>query len=256
MKAVLCIGGSDPTMGAGVQMDTAVCRALGVAPRVVESMFTIQSEQGLESVRIRKLQEVGHDILHTLDDGVQAIKIGALGNADIVEVVIAALEPWAKDIPIVVDPVSSASKTVGSATLNTLKGVRLMEAQLFPLATLVTPNVIEYGTGERYQDCKAVLRKGGHSDAFAEMEGRTPSTWVADALEVENGDSSEFRHARIPGAEDLHGTGCALSTAIACGMAQGQSLEDACQAAIETLQVWMRTASSGSGVLQPVPLPQ
>ena len=253
MTAVLCLGGSDQRMGAGVQMDSAVCRALGVVPRVVESLFTRQGQRGLEKVKSRDRVEVAHDILHTLDEGVDAIKIGALGNARIVEAVVAALEPWHDAIPIVVDPVAAASKAPGSAQLNTMEGVRLMESTLFPLAELVTPNLLEYGTGERYAACRAVLRKGGHADAFAELEGRDPASWVADVLQRRDVDPVEFRHSRIADAGSLHGTGCALSTAIACGLAQGLDLVDACQLGIDALQDWMQAAVESDGELQPLP---
>jgi hydroxymethylpyrimidine/phosphomethylpyrimidine kinase len=256
MKAVLCLGGSDPTMGAGVQMDTAVCRALGVAPRVVETMFTKQGEMGLESVELRDMMQIAHDILHTLDDGVQAIKIGALGDAHIVEAVVAALEPWHDAIPIVIDPVAAASKSKTEVYLNTRAGVRLMESDLFPLAAVVTPNVLEYGNGERYENCKAILRKGGHTDSFAELEGREPSKWVADVLEYPNGDSFEYRHTRVLGGEHLHGTGCALSTAIACGLANGTTLSEACHTGIGALHVWIKQAIEDQHDLQPVAPPE
>lgn len=253
MKAVLCLGGSDPWMGAGVQMDTAVCRAFGVAPRVVETLFTEQGPEGLKEVRLRDPQEVGRDILHTLDDGVQAIKIGALGNAEIVEIVAAALEPWHDAIPIVLDPVASATKAVGQVQLNTVDGVRRMEELLFPLAALVTPNLLEYGSGERYVACRAILRKGGHADAFAEFEGREPGGHVSDSLEREGAEPVEFRHARIDGGGDLHGTGCALSSAIACGLADGLDLAEACGRGITALQVWMKEAVACGGALAPKP---
>jgi len=251
MKAVLCLGGSDPTMGAGVQMDTAVCRALGIAPRVVETMFTKQGEFGLESVELRDMVEIAHDILHTLDDGVQAIKIGALGDAHIVEAIVAALEPWHDAIPIVIDPVAAASKSKTDVYLNTRAGVRLMESDLFPLAAVVTPNVLEYGNGERYENCRAILRKGGHTDSFAELEGRGPSKWVADVLEYPNGDSFEYRHTRVLGGENLHGTGCALSTAIACSLANGHTLSESCHTGIGALQVWIKQAIEGQHDLRP-----
>ncbi len=253
MKAVLCLGGSDPNMGAGVQMDTAVCRALGVAPRVVETLFTEQSEQGLESVRVRPFEEVAHDILHTLDDGVDAIKVGALGNAKVVAAAVAALEPWHDTLPIVLDPVAAASKTLNPAPLNTLEGVRLMESDLFPLATLVTPNLMEYGSGERYGACRAVLRKGGHADSFAELEGREPSPWVVDVLQYPPAPAQKFRHQKIPGGENLHGTGCALSTAIACGLAKGLDLPTACDEAIQALHRWMEDAVASGAGLAPQP---
>jgi len=250
MAGVLCLGGSDPQEGAGVQMDAAVCQALGQHPEMVVCVDTVQSFAGLESATPRQQTAVAHEILFALDAGVDAIKIGALGNEEVVAAVVAALEPWHKDVPIVLDPVCAATRTLGDERLNSVAGARLMEADLFPLCRLVTPNAFEYGTGERYQDCRAVLLKGGHAADYAELEGGTPSPWITDVLTDLLQGPIEFRHPRIEGAGNLHGTGCALSTAIACFLAKGYEPWAACQCAIEVMQEWLRTAvTKGTGLL-------
>lgn len=254
MAGVLCLGGSDPQQGAGVQMDAAVCQALGFDPQMVISVDTVQTVAGLESATPRAQVEVGNRILFALDAGVEAIKIGALGNEHVVAAVVAALDPWHNDIPIVLDPVCAATRTLRDSRLNTVAGARLMETDLFPLCRLVTPNAFEYGTGERYQDCRAVLLKGGHADDLAVLEGGEASKWITDVLEDLLQNPVEFRHPRIPGAGDLHGTGCALSTAIACFLAKGFEPWAACQCAIETMHTWMTAAVENSTGLLPFEL--
>lgn len=251
MAGVLCLGGSDPQQGAGVQMDAAVCQALGLEPQMVVSVDTVQGVAGLESATPRAQVEVGNRILFALDAGVDAIKIGALGNEDVVAAVAAALEPWHNDIPIVLDPVCAATRTLRDARLNTVAGARLMETDLFPLCRLVTPNAFEYGTGERYQDCRAVLLKGGHADDLAVLEGGEAAKWITDVLEDLLQNPVEFRHPRIAGAGDLHGTGCALSTAIACFLAKGYEPWAACQCAIEVMHEWMVAAVANNTGLLP-----
>jgi len=250
MGGVLCLGGSDPQQGAGVQMDAAVCQALGHSPRQVIAVETVQTTRGLESATPREQVAVAHEIMFALDDGVDAVKIGALGDEHVVAAVVAALEPWHKDNPIVLDPVCAATRTLGDERLNTVAGARLMEKELFPLCRLVTPNAFEYGTGERYQNCRAILLKGGHADDLAALEGGEISPWISDVLEDLLQDPVEFRHPRIEGAEALHGTGCALSTAITCFLAKGYEPWAACQCALEVMHEWMSAAvANGTGLL-------
>ncbi len=245
-------------------MDAAVCQALGQEPQLVVCVDTVQGLSGLESATPRPQTEVANRIMFALDAGVEAIKIGALGNEHVVAGVCAALEPWHKDVPIVLDPVCAATRTLGDERLNTVIGSRLMETDLFPLCRLVTPNAFEYGTGERYQDCRAVLLKGGHATDFSELEGGEPSPWITDVLKDLLEDPVNFRHPKIEGGQDLHGTGCALSTAIACFLAMGYEPWAACQCAIEVMHQWMQTAiDNGTGLLpftpttmpEPRPLP-
>ena len=179
---------------------------------------------------------VREQIAWTLADiGADAIKIGMLGSVEIVETVADVLTAQAKNIPVVLDPVlSSTSQTV----LLDEAGQRAMAEWLFPLATLITPNIPEAeilagisirGRADvmraveilRGAGAKAVLVKGGH--------GQQPD--VSDTLVLSgSSDPHYFESPRIE-TRHTHGTGCTLSTAIAVGLGQGLSLRDAAERA-------------------------
>lgn len=241
---ILCIGGSDPRMGAGVEMDAAVCRALGFEPVVVPTLDTVQSARGLESVQLRPVEQVVHAVVRELGEGVDAVKLGALGDQRMVEALAQVLEPWADDLPIVLDPVALASKqAVPGAALNSPAGVAAMREQLFPLAAVITPNAAEYGSGEAYEHCRAVLRKGGH-DA---------GDWVTDRLTTLIEEPLEFRRRRLPGATEVHGTGCAFASLVACLMARCPGAELACEEAGDILHAWLSGPGLQEGRLVPPP---
>ncbi len=244
---VLCVGGSDPQMGAGVQMDAAVCHALGFEPVVVVTIDTVQSARGLESVSARAPDLVVRDVVRALSDGVDAVKIGALGNEDLAAALAEALEPWAGDLPIVLDPVAQASRVARpGVALNTPAGVAVMRERLFPLTLLVTPNLLEYGTGEAYENCRAVLRKGGHADGEE----------VVDRLTTFLEAPREFRRPRLPAATAVHGTGCAYATLCACLLARCPGPEFACEEAGAILHAWLSGPGLAAGRLVPPPTPR
>jgi hydroxymethylpyrimidine/phosphomethylpyrimidine kinase len=241
---ILCIGGSDPRRGAGVQMDAAVCHALGFEPVTIVTCDTVQGERGLESVSVRPVDEMVHAAIRELAAGVDAVKLGALGDERVAEALAETLEPWHLDLPIVLDPVAQARRVaVAGVALNTPAGAHVMRTRLFPLAAVVTPNALEYGSGEAYEDCRAVLRKGGHADG-GEVVDRL--TTLLDA-------PMEFRRPRIPGVTEIHGTGCAYATLVACLMARCPGPEFACEEAGKILHAWLSGAGLRDGRLVPPP---
>lgn len=245
---ILCVGGSDPRRGAGVQMDDAVCRALGFEPVLVVTVETEQSARGLESARVRPSAEVTREIVQALMDGVDAVKIGALGDETLVETLAEVLEPWTPDLPIVLDPVVQASRVARpGVALNTPAGLRLMQERLFPLADLVTPNRMEYGAGEPYENCNAVVVKGGHGD-----DGDT----VADRFWSLLDDPREYRRSRLPGATEIHGTGCAFATLAACHLARCRDSNLAVKEAGDVLHAWLSGPGLRDGRLVPPPTPR
>ena len=172
-----------------------------------------------------------------------AIKIGMLGNGDIVRTVSRVLAQY-PDVPVVLDPIMLS--TSGHPLLDP-EGVSAMEQLLFPRAALITPNLPEAQalTGLPLSDLHAVkaaaqllyrtygcgvLIKGGHS------AGEPVDVLYDGSLHV-------FTGKRIPG-RDVHGTGCTLSSAIAAGLAQGMALPEAVQGAKRYLSCAMESAFS------------
>ena len=140
----------------------------------------------------------------------EAIKIGALGQADIIRAVAAELRGL--DIPIILDPVMVAK---GGASLLANDAVTALTEELLPLATLITPNIPEAEALGAALEGRPHLLKGGHA------EGDT----VEDVLHWEGGEQRlqlPRQHTR-----HTHGTGCTLSAAVAAGLALGRPLPQA-----------------------------
>ncbi len=211
---VLLLAGLDPSGGAGLAADQRGVLAAGAWPCPVTVLSTVQSTAGLVSVAPvdpRHVRAQAELILR--DQRVRAVKTGALGGPEGVEVVTRVLA--GRNLPLVVDPVLGATK--GRARLNTQD--EAIEP-LMALATLVTPNALEAerlcGTSVRdlrdqreaarvmlASGPKAVLVKGGHIDGER----------CIDVLAV--GDSVfELGSRRWPVGE-VHGTGCLLASLIA-----------------------------------------
>jgi len=227
---LLSIAGSDSGGGAGIQADLKTFAALGAHGMTAISALTAQNTLGISAVHAVPAAMLAAQLAAVLGDiGADAVKIGLLPSPEAVEVVAAALRAHAVR-HVVLDPVMVASSGDRMAAPDTLAA--LVEL-LFPLASLVTPNLGEAGVllGRPVERCAdfeaavvdllalgapAVLLKGGH------LRG----DGVADLL-AERAGPRHWQHAsRIP-SRNLHGTGCTLSAAIATLLARGQSLPDA-----------------------------
>jgi hydroxymethylpyrimidine/phosphomethylpyrimidine kinase len=229
---ILIIAGSDSSGGAGIQADIKTATALGCYAMTAITAVTAQNTTGVRSIHAIPAAIVREQIDACLGDiGADAIKIGMLGTAEIVTVVAHALRAYASAIPIVLDPVMVAK---GGASLIGDSAVEALKQTLLPLAAVVTPNLPEAavlsGLPEsepvadtavriRHLGVRAVLMKGGHAEG----------TTVTDTLF--DGDAQHsFTSPRID-SRHTHGTGCTLSTAVACGLGQGMTLADAVQRA-------------------------
>jgi hydroxymethylpyrimidine/phosphomethylpyrimidine kinase len=226
---VLIVAGSDSGGGAGIQADIKTATALGAYAMTAITAVTVQDTTGVHSFHAVPPQIVGDQIRVVLDDiGADVVKTGMLVSARTVEAVAKALAPH-KHIPVVVDTVMIAK---GGAGLVDESGVDAMKSLLFPLAALITPNVpeaarltglsiespddlIRAAEALRGKGAGAALVKGGH------LAGDTITDVLADIEGVHI-----FRTRRI-GTAPMHGTGCTLATAIATGIAQRLSLQDA-----------------------------
>lgn len=230
--AVLVIAGSDSSGGAGLVRDLKVLADLGAQALCAISAVTAQTHGHLVSVHHIPPEVVRTQIRTALDSApVGAIKIGMLGTAATVSAVADSLAR-AGTIPIVLDPVLLTSS--GGVLLDE-EGRAEMRARLFPMATLLTPNIPEAaslcGTApatsreallEQAQSllatgARAVLLKGGHAEGAE----------AVDLLLTAHGTPQWLSSPRLDAQS--RGTGCALASAIAAGLASGQSLEDACR---------------------------
>lgn len=249
----LTIAGSDSGGGAGIQADLKTFSALGVYGASVVTALTAQNTREVRGVFDVDPGFVRAQIEAVFDDiAVDAIKIGMLSRADIIEAVADALEAGPQ-IPVVLDPVMVAKS--GDPLLRR-EAIAALRDRLLPLAAVVTPNLPEAGVlldrpgpgaVEEMAEAaralhalgpRAVLVKGGHLAA----ETVTDILWDGTR-------EHRFASPRIE-TRNTHGTGCTLSSAIAAGLARGMALTDAVAAARDYLQVAIRRADDlhvGSG---------
>ena len=228
---VLSIAGSDSGGGAGIQADMRTMALLGVHACVAVSAVTVQNTMG-----VKGFHEVPDDVVAAqidavvTDIGVQAAKTGMLASSTIIAAVAATWRRLGLTIPLVVDPVCASmhgDPLLAPEALDTLR------SQLFPLATLVTPNLDEVrllvgidvvDPGSQRAAAKALhalgprwtLVKGGHLRS---------SDRSCDLL-YDGASCYEFDSERLPGGND-HGGGDTLATAIACALAHGFTVPDA-----------------------------
>lgn len=234
--AVLVIAGSDSSGGAGISRDLRTLADLGVAALCAVTAVTAQTHGHLVSVHHVPPEVVRTQIRAALEStAVGAIKIGMLGTAATVSAVADCL-PRGAAIPVVVDPVLLSSS--GGVLLDEA-GRAEMRARLFPLASVLTPNIPEAaslcGTAPASSreellaqagsllaaGARAVLLKGGHADG--------PE--AVDLLLAADGEPRWFSSPRLDAR--CRGTGCALASAIAAALASGSSLEKACRSGKE-----------------------
>ena len=231
----LTVAGSDSSGGAGIQADLKTFGALGVYGASAITALTAQNTTGVQDVFPVPPEFVTAQMKSVLDDlAVAAVKTGMLANAEVVAAVADSLRD-AKIDKIVVDPVMVA--TSGDPLL-AADAVDIMCAELFPMATVVTPNLDE---AARILNCqradnreemlqqahriaergaRAVLLKGGHLET-------EPAGEAVDVLV--RGNNVRWLTAERVETANTHGTGCTLASAIAAGLAKGLSLEQSAE---------------------------
>jgi hydroxymethylpyrimidine/phosphomethylpyrimidine kinase len=227
----LTIAGSDSSGGAGIQADLKTFAAHQVYGASVIVALTAQNTQGVSGIHAVPADFVAKQIDAVFEDlDVAAVKIGMLATTELIETVAAGLKRHSAR-NIVLDPVMIAAS---GARLLENDAVDAIRRHLFPLATLVTPNLPEaaalLGTSIAETDdaidsqaeklaafgVANVLIKGGHGS------GETSS----DLLLLAGGARQRFNAPRFE-TRNTHGTGCTLSSAIASGLAKGLALPEA-----------------------------
>ncbi len=228
---ILIVAGSDSSGGAGIQADLKTVTMLGGYAATAVTAVTVQDTTGVRAIHAVPPDVVAAQMRAVIDDiGVDCIKVGMLGSAEVIAAVADVLRGVA--IPIVVDPVMVAK---GGASLLDDDAVAALTT-LLPLAAIVTPNTPELAalTGTEVDDegdallaaqelvaqgVRAVLAKGGH------LAGDEVADWL-----VTRAGHTRFASPRLPGRH-THGTGCTLASAIAVGLGRGEPLAEAVAAA-------------------------
>lgn len=244
---VLSIAGSDPSGGAGIQADLKTFSALGCYGMAAMTALTAQNTRGVSSVYM-----VPDDFLFNqindifVDVRVDAVKIGMAGSVRSIGVIAESIQRH-KPGYVVLDPVmvaTSGDRLLGEDEIKTLR------RDLLPLSSIITPNIpeaeillgksLEHHFEYRLKDMAlallalgvpAVLLKGGHmtgpmsKDVYADKKG------VLEVLEA-------------PRVKTLntHGTGCTLSSALACYLAKGLPGLEAAHAAKKYVTLALRNA--------------
>lgn len=228
--SVLTVAGSDSGGGAGIQADLKTFSALGCFGTSAITAITIQNTMGVKGIHSVPADIVAGQIAAVMEDiKPAAIKIGMVHSVDLAYAISDSLQKYS-EVPVVFDPVmvaTSGDKLIEDNTVNVIKNV------LFPLSQLITPNLDEAVvlTGQAINNeqdmkeaasalikmgCKAVLLKGGH------LKGEN----IFDVYADEQGKMVLFTSPYIH-SNNVHGTGCTLSSAIAAYLAMNYSMPDA-----------------------------
>lgn len=216
MEVVLTIAGSDSSAGAGIQQDLKTITAHGCYGATVITSLTSQNTLGVQASLAVPAGVVASQINAVLSDlEPAAIKIGMIPDKEVAEAIVDELKPYLQQhtVPVVYDPVMVS--TSGFCLMHP-DAIQYVTTHLFPLCTLITPNLPE---AEQLGDTLApyaYLLKGGHAEGDV----------MTDVLHLPDGTKIAFSSERIT-TRNLHGTGCTLSSAIASRLALGCDIPDA-----------------------------
>ena len=242
---VLICAGSDSGGGAGIQADIKTVTALGGFATTAITALTAQNTMGVSSIIEVPINFLLEQIRVVLSDlGADCIKTGMLHNVQVIEAVSEAIDKDGGKKYLVVDPVMVAK---GGHELLELSALHALKSHMIVRADLLTPNIpeAELLTGLEISDIdtmrraayailemgsKAVLLKGGH----LKDETLTDILVTKDAEKTYSGPRLLTKHT--------HGTGCSMASAVATGIAQGDTLEMAVQRAKAYVFTAIKTA--------------
>lgn len=233
MEIVLSIAGSDPSAGAGIQQDLKTITSLGCYGCTVITALTTQNTQGVQDVKAVDGDVVASQLQSLINDlDIAAIKIGQIPTRGAAEAIVRVLKPYLiiHPIPVVYDPVMVS--TSGRRMMDE-ECVDYVKNELFPLCTLITPNLPETEVlwGKTIRTTEDIEEAGKYltekfATAFLVKGGHAEGEEMTDRL-YRNGATTENFSTKKIKSGNLHGTGCTLSSAIAALLAKGQSLPEA-----------------------------
>ena len=239
MKKVLSIAGSDPSGGAGIQADLKTMEAHGVYGMSVITALTAQNTMGVTGKLPVSAEFVREQLLAVYDDIFpDAVKIGMLPDAEVMSAVRDVLTGRGQK-NIVLDPVLSSTS---GTKLSSDEAMSFLKNELFSACTLITPNIpeaekltelnitsketMEEAAKMLGDECGcSVLLKGGHMSFTPER---------SDDLLYHDSSFTWFSAKRLDNP-NTHGTGCTLSSAIACNLANGLDIKEAVKEAKDYL---------------------
>jgi len=229
--AVLVFSASDPSGGAGLQADVLTISAMGCHPFSVVTAITVQDTAGVEDMFALDPEWVADQARCILEDApVGAFKLGLLGSVEVIAAIAEIVSDY-PDIPLVLDPILASGRGDELASEDMIAAMREL---IIPQTTLITPNTLEarrfaHDDGSEEDDpgldecasrllklgCEYVLITGTHNN--------TPK--VVNTLYHGDGILRSDAWERLPGS--YHGSGCTLASAIAAGIAQGLTVDEA-----------------------------
>jgi hydroxymethylpyrimidine/phosphomethylpyrimidine kinase len=243
---VMTIAGTDSGGGAGIQADLRTFAMLGVHGCVAVAAVTVQNSVGVKGFHEIPLDVITGQIEAVVEDiGIQAAKTGMLASSEIITAVAETWRGLNTDAPLVVDPVCASMHGDPLLHPSALNAVR---NELFPIATLVTPNLdevrlitgIEVIDGDTQRDAAKALHALGPQWALVKGGHLRSSSHSADLL-YDGSDFYEFDAERIDTGHD-HGAGDTLAAATACALAHEYSVPDAVQFAKQWVTECLRAA--------------
>lgn len=225
---VLCIGGHDPSGGAGIQADAEAVRAAGLHAATIVTCLTAQDTRGLKGLWPQPPDSVADQCRLILADSlVKVIKIGLIGSTALARWLCQLGDDYPR-LPLILDPVlaAGAGQKIADATL-----FDQAEYNLIGRCTLVTPNLPEARALSGAQDpagcAERILARGCEWVLITGTHDRSPD--VINRLYGMDGSERAWRWPRLP--HEYHGSGCTLASAIAARLGLGQPMAEAVQEA-------------------------
>jgi len=247
MKNILTIAGYDPSSGAGVTRDLDTFFSLGCHGLSVPTCFVVQGPRGVRDIHPIPLDQFA-SMLRVVEEevAVDGVKIGVLWDVPYIEMISSFLKKL-KGKPVVVDPIYAAKN---GRKLITEEGLKCLVKKIFPLTTLLTPNLEEASllTGKKIKtlddakNCakelvrlgpRAVVVKGGH------LEGKPVDVFFDGKV--------MFLREKPRINRQIHGTGCLFSSFLAAFLTNGYPLKEAFLAAEKEMEGALERNYSISG---------